>query len=173
MHWGHKASPTMGWRGWLLSGVEEAAEVFQRQGGGAWPGQKQEPGASFHPPVYSGNTDSKRLHFSTVCVVVLWGAGPAFQGQTTSSPVPASNRKLHVFNVRSLPNTVSRAQGLLQLRSHDGTPGALLPTVLAMACWQQSWPSCVLANSVLWLLAPHQAALPSSRTGGETEARAS
>lgn len=42
------------WGTGLLPGAKGAAEVFPRrgrpaQGGGAWPGQLQEPGASFHP----------------------------------------------------------------------------------------------------------------------------
>ena len=37
--------------------------------------QRQEARGQLSPPVYSGNTDLKRLHFSTVFVVVLWGAG--------------------------------------------------------------------------------------------------
>lgn len=37
--------------------------------------QRQEARGQLSAPVYSGNTDLKRFHFSTVFVAVLWGAG--------------------------------------------------------------------------------------------------
>lgn len=63
-----------------LPGAEGAAEVPPKteQAGIGWRSQvekRQEARGQLSSPVYSGNTDLKRFHFSTVFVAVLWGTG--------------------------------------------------------------------------------------------------
>lgn len=102
--------------------------------------QRQEARGQLSSPVYSGNTDLKRFHFSTVFVAVLLQeqgflrVRPAFQGHTESSPALASGRKHHVFNLR-VPARRSEQPELQQ----PGCAGRAVPGPAATGNLLRAW----------------------------------